>query len=62
MDKVPLDDHIEACIVWYRDPRQTQRLGQYLMNTLRPDEVNPKIFYETDARKAELLFYSEYVQ
>ena len=61
MIKVSVDDYIAACDEWNRS-RKSQRLGQYLMNTLCPQEVNPTIFYETDPSLAGNLFFKEYVE
>lgn len=46
--------HIEA--------RGEQRVGQYLMNTLVPSEINPTIFYEIDSGKALGTFFNTYVE
>jgi hypothetical protein len=37
-----------------------QRLGQYLMNKLLPNEQNSDIFYETDNQKAVQKFLTTY--
>lgn len=50
----------EAQEDWYKSNR-SQRLGQYLMNTLVPTETAPRIFYETDHSEAAVKFYYKYV-
>lgn len=55
------DDYIAACDEWARS-RKSMRLGQYLMNTLCPQSVNPTIFYETNPSRAGTLFFEEYVK
>lgn len=51
---------LEARADFYRKKPTFLRLGQHLMNTLEPSEINPKIFYEEDPEKAFSAFLDDY--
>lgn len=56
---VPVATVLASVREWEKD-HKGQRLGQWLMNNLLPKETNPKIFYETDTKKALGMFLSTY--
>lgn len=60
MAKNTPDEYALAVQEWAKSDK-TQRLGQFLMNSLQPTQANPKIFYETHNNTAAIKFYEEYV-
>ena len=55
-------DFHRAVAIYYRKRPSSCRLGQYLINRLAPEKVDPEVFYEEDEYKAYRLFYERYVK
>ena len=59
--KVSYSDFINVYNAWTRGDK-TQRLGQWLMNALLPEQVDSEIFYKKDHTEAAALFTLRYVE
>ena len=53
---------IVDCVVEWHKTDRTERLGQFLMNKLVPEEKNHRIFYEVDPGKALKKFMNKYMK
>lgn len=54
-------DFHQAVIAYYQQKHPSCSLGQYLMSTLVPSEVDMEILSEEDDHTAYTLFYERYV-
>lgn len=60
MNRELLDNAYKLRTSWYIGEHKPLRLGQVLMNYLKPTETNSEIFYERNANKAFEMFLKTY--
>lgn len=56
------EKQLEDAIHEYGFGPRPERLGQFLMNTLVPDEVDSEIFYSTDNIEAVDMFIKTFIE